>query len=151
MSAYVELLDAILTVVASTDKRITIALREEQARKQNWAKLLAAGELHLPFVIVSCAKISGVSRVPSGNGFAVPVQLHYVQSVGETGDATQDAVERLVTIWQALLRADLPMQSEEGVVIDGSITSPVLATILNVSAPLVGGSLSCEFTVDLTP
>jgi hypothetical protein len=151
MSSYVDLLNAVLTVVASADKRITIALREEQARTQNWAKLLADKELSVPFVIISCAKISGVNTVPSGNGFTVPVQIHYVQAIGETGDATQDVIERLITIWQALLRADLPLQSEEGVMIDGSITSPVLATILSVSAPLVGGSLSCQFTVDLTP
>lgn len=151
MSAYVELLDAVLSVVATSDKRITIALREEQARTRNWAKMIADGGLALPFVIVSCAKISGINTVPSGNGFTVPVQLHYVQAIGETGDATQDVIERLVKLWQALLKADLPLQSEEGAGIDGSITSPVLATILGVSAPLVGGTLSCQFTIDLTP
>lgn len=151
MSAYTQLCDQILTVVRDADTSITIALREEQARRENWAKRLETGELQLPFVILSCARLSGVSVVPSGNGFTVPVQIHLVTGIGESADVTQDVLEQLITIWQKLLTSEMPQMSEEGSSMDASITSPILATILNVSAPLSGGTLSCQFIIDLTP
>jgi len=151
MSAYTELLDAILTVVRGAGVGVTMGLREEQARRMNWSQLLSSGELPLPFVIVSCARLTGTGKVPSGNGFSVPITLHLVTAMGESGDATQGTIESLITIWQALLVADLPLQDENGVVIDGSAGGQVLSSILNVSTPLSAGALTCQFNIDLTP
>lgn len=151
MSAYTELIDKVLTVVRDSGQGVTLAMREEQARRMNWSQLLASGELQLPFVIASCARITGTNKVPSGNGFAVPITLHLVTAMGESGDAAQDTLETLIAIWQDLLEADLPLNEENSVVIDASATSPTLASILNVSAPLSAGSLSCQYHIDLTP
>lgn len=151
MSAYTDLLDAILVVVRDTDNTIALALREEQAKRRNWRNEIGAGSVPLPFVVVSAARLTGTNTVPSGNGFLMPVTIHLITGVGEASDATGSIMERLIAIWQALLRAELPLQTEDGVVIDGSVASPVMETIMDASAALTGGSLTTRFVIDLSP
>lgn len=150
MSNYTTFIDDVLEVIKAAVPTVSFGIREEQMRRRNWRNEVGSGEISLPFIIFSCSRLTRTDVVPSGNAFLVPLTINLVDGVGDTQDATGDRMETLIAIWQALLTADLTLQEEESVTIDTSSLAPTIATTIEASAALSGGSLSCNFVIDLT-
>ena len=58
MSAYTELTDAILEIAKSAIPSLSYAIREEQMRRRNWRNEVGSGEIPVPFLIFSCARLT---------------------------------------------------------------------------------------------
>lgn len=153
-NGYEAAVQQVLGLVSATWK--CQAYREEQGARINWRDKIEAGELTLPFAILTIGRMERAAGVGAsdGNVFELNVTLTRVEAQVMSGDQTNAVMSRLVALWQSLYAPGVATNwqlSEDGTSFDTSRQSPVLSTILDGSAPLVGGELRVSLYVDLTP